>query len=186
MRVKLRYVLPMGQMVLAVALLWWFHVWSVAASRTADMPGTPPAFTLLIAINAPVALPRALWYRHISDFWDQIILIVAVGLLWYRVALNVDCWRKDKSVFIFAWKPLRFVGDLALIALGMFWAFLCMREDTLRSFGGAASGLFQPWLRTPFQIVVGAFLVIWSIALIYFFGRDFVRCILRGSQTNSD
>ena len=74
--------LPLAQMALALALLWWSDLWLRTAQRTMDMPGPAPAFTLLVSINAPVAFPRALWSRHRPDPWDDLTLIAAVGLLW--------------------------------------------------------------------------------------------------------
>ena len=53
MRLKLEYVLPSLQVLLAIALLVWTDRWQQALMRIQDMPGTPPFFALLIAINAP-------------------------------------------------------------------------------------------------------------------------------------
>jgi len=185
-RVKLKYTLPLSQMALAVVLLWWSQVWFKAVMRTADMPGPPPAFTLLIAINAPLALPRLLCIRHIFYPWDNVTLIAAVGLLWYWVALNTDSWRTHKAVFMFKRKSQRLVGDLALIALGAFWGFICVQDGlTARSFfDGSRFGLFHAWMRTPFLVAVAVCSLAWSLALIYFFGRDLIQCVYGNNPPN--
>jgi hypothetical protein len=90
MRVKLEYTLPLAQMPLAVALLLWTARWQRDMMRTQDMPGTPASFSLLVAINAPVALPRAFWSRYLHGWWDDISFVAIIGLFWYWVALNVS------------------------------------------------------------------------------------------------
>lgn len=71
MRLKLKYELPLVQTLVAVALLVWTDRWERALMQIQDMPGTPPSFTLLIAINAPLALPRALLFRYLPGWWDD-------------------------------------------------------------------------------------------------------------------
>lgn len=52
MRLKLKYAIPLAQVALAVGLLTWSYLWYRAQARN-DMPGTAPAFTFLVSINAP-------------------------------------------------------------------------------------------------------------------------------------
>lgn len=185
MRVKLKYTLPLSQMALAVVLLWWSQVWYKAVTRTADMPGPSPAFQLLIAINAPLALPRLLCIHYLFYPWDDVTLIAAVGLLWYWVALNIDSWQKRKAVFMSARGSLRSLGDLVLIALGAFWGFICVQDElTGRDLADSSLGLFQPWLRTPFLVAVAVCSFGWSLALICFFGRDLIQCVYPKNPPN--
>ncbi len=111
MRIKLKYALPFIQMLLAVALLVWTVRWERAMMRIQDMPGTPPSFTLLVAINAPVALPRIVLYRYLPGWWDAITFIAGIGVFWYWVARNIESWRQTRRVFMFSWRPLRLAGD---------------------------------------------------------------------------
>lgn len=73
------------QMALAVALLWSDRLLQRSAARVCDMAGPSPAFTLLISVNAPVILPRTVWFYYLDlDYaWDIAVLIAAVGFLWY-------------------------------------------------------------------------------------------------------
>lgn len=187
MQLKLKYVLPLAQMLLAIALYWWSDTWFRAALRVSDMPGLSPAFTLLVAINAPAALPRALWYLHVSEVLDRVILIVGVGLLWYWVALNIDSWRKGRRVCVFEWSPLRLAVDLVFVGEGVFLGFLCLRGSmSVESIRVVALGLrLYPfgWLSILFIVAVEVFLVAWSFSLVYFFGRDFIHSILRTERT---
>ena len=121
MRVKLRYVLPVAQMALAVCLLWWTNLWWKSVARFDDMPGTAPAFKVCISINAPIMLFQLLWSRYLSTFGDTLLLVLAVGVLWYWVGLNVESWQRNRTVVMFGWAPLRMGGDLLLIAVGVFW-----------------------------------------------------------------
>jgi hypothetical protein len=167
MHVKLRYALPAVQIAVAAGLLWWSDQWFKAQMRLQDMPGLAPAFTLCISINAPIALPRALLFRHLSAYWDYVVLVLAVGVLWYWVALNIESLRRGGNVLMFRWVPLRLAGDLLLIAMGAFWGIAWVPE-------ARRSLTYWPWAWMP--CVLG-FLVAWSFALIFFFGRDFIRCL---------
>lgn len=183
MQVKLKYALPLAQITLALGLLWWSQVQFEADMRIMDMPGPAPAFTLLIAINGPAVLPRAFWANYLSTLWDDLALIAAVGLLWYWIALNIDAWRKRRIVVMFSWTPLRLAGDLLLVVAGMFFGSVCVWEQlplkaALHGVRGEALLNYLPQ-RLPWFIAVTSLLLAWSLALIYFFGRDFIHCILR-------
>ncbi len=177
MRIKLQHVLPVAQMALASALLLWSHQWTKAMTHIQDMPGPSPAFMLLISINAPVALPRAFWFRYLPDLWDSLTFIVTIGLLWYWVALNVQSWRARRRVCMFAAIPLRLIGDLIVISIGVFWGFLSWRELC-----GSNAPIF--WLGSPSSnwlviVLCIGFQVAWCAALLAFFGRDFIQGVQR-------
>jgi hypothetical protein len=107
MRLKLKYALPLVQMALAVGLLRWSHLWYRSQAKISDMPGPAPAFTLLMSINASLALVRGFIYRYLPGYWDGAILIVVIGLFWYWIALDILRWRERRSVVMFAWHSLR-------------------------------------------------------------------------------
>jgi hypothetical protein len=176
MRVKLRYALPAVQMAVAVGLIWWSDQWFKAQMRLQDMPGPAPAFTLCISINAPIALPRALLFRHVSGLWDCAIVVLATGGLWYWVALNIESLRREGKVLMFRWLPLRLGGDLLLIAMGAFWGIAWLPE---------ARRNLAPWPWSWMPAVLGSLLV-WSLGLIFFFGRDFIQSIFRKKTTVSN
>ncbi len=171
MRMKLKYALPLVQMALALALLVWSQLWSRAMMRTQDMPGPSPAFTLLVSLNAPVALPRTFWFRYLPDRWDDVTFIVAIGLLWYWVALNVQSWRQQRMAYTFSRTPLRLTCDFVLISVGIFWGFTSWSETVSRYLPIAWSGWLWFVLRMGLQLT-------WCVMLILFFGRDFIHCIL--------
>jgi hypothetical protein len=171
MPVKLRYALPAVQMAVAVGLIWWSDQWFKAQMRLQDMPGPAPAFTLCISINAPIALPRALLFRHISAFWDYVLVVLAAGVLWYWVAVNIGSWRRNRTVLTFRWTPLRLTADLLLVAMGvLFGGWFVAEGRSLRP---------QPWPPSRWLWMAGILipLLAWSLVLIFFFGRDFIHCI---------
>ena len=129
MRLKLKYTLPLAQTMVAVALLVWTDRWERALMRIQHMPGTPPSFTLLIAINAPLAMPRMLVYRYLPGWWENITLVVAIGVFWYWVSLNIESWQQSRRLFLFSWTPLRLVGDTIAVGIGVMWAFVLWRES---------------------------------------------------------
>jgi len=185
MRPKLKYVLPLTQMALCLALIWRSELWLKAAARIMDIPGPAPAFTLLVSINPPAAIVRALWERYLRlpALWDDVMLVVAVGFLWYWVALNIHYWHQRRTVCMFSWLPLRLAGDALLIAAGVFWGFISLGHDfavidIVRGVRGEALRnsfpiTYSGWLW--FTINVGLALA-WSFSLIYFFGRDVISC----------
>jgi hypothetical protein len=149
--------------------------------RTMDMPGPAPAFTLLLSINAPVTLVRIL-YRplFLPDPWDDIILIVAIGLFWYYVALNINSWRERRTLLLFAWAPLRIATDLIMIALGACLGLFCILAANTSPYT-PFSALAWPWF-----IPTWASLLLWSLGSVLVFGRDLIHYFLRKSpQTTS-
>jgi hypothetical protein len=177
---KIRYALPLVQMLLAATLLWWDHLLSRVGDRACDMAGPTPAFSLLIAINMPVSLPRMAWYRHVPYPLEDFILIAAVGLFWYWVALNIPSWRR--TGFSSWWRPVQLVVDLAIVALGVVSGLYGVGKeyDGSRSFTYGV-GCFGPnlWFRFLPLILIGCFYLAWSLVLIFFFGRDFIHALRR-------
>lgn len=178
MRLKLKYVLPIVQMLAAVTLLAWTYRWERALMRIQDMPGTPPSFTLLIAINAPLAMPRMLVYRYLPGCWDAITLVVAIGAFWHWVSLNIESWQQGCRVCMFSSTPLRLLGDAVVIGIGVMWAFVLWRGHaySLPPLVSLTAWLwFVPCISLP---------ILWSVVLILLFGRDFVGCLVRLGATS--
>lgn len=176
MSVKFKYALPILQMLLAVVLLIWTERWERAELRAHSVSGTPPPFSLLCAINTPVALPRELWYRYLPGWWDDIVFVATIGVFWYWVALNIHSWGQSRRVFMFSWAPLRLAGDAVAIGIGAFWVFIFWREP-LRHYMPVS---WPNWI-----VPLMALTILWSVMLIFFFGRDLMYCILRKDPLSS-
>jgi hypothetical protein len=169
---KFGHALPIVQMALAVALFRWSDISLRAELRVADMPGPAPAFQMLTAINAPVCVARALWLRYLPGYWDYVILLLAIGLFWYGIALNIRSWREQRTLVVFKWSPLRIAVDLLLIAIG-----------------GLLASYFAHYITYEFEIVRRAWFfpvlmlyALWSVALISFPGRDLFQCVFLTSH----
>lgn len=159
-------------MLLAIALLVWTYRWERALMRVQDMPGTPPSFTLLMAINAPLAMPRALVFRYLSDWWDAITLVIAIGMLWYWAALTIESWQQSRRVFIFSNLPLRVLGDLTAVGMGGLLVFgVLLGHSSL----GFPPHSWADWLLCVPSLCL---LILWAAVLIFFFGRDLLVCVL--------
>ena len=173
---KVKYALPILQMLLAVVLLIWTDRWLRAELRTHSVSGTPTPFSLLCAINAPVALLRELWVRcYLLGWWDVIVFVAAIGVFWYWVALNIHSWRQTRRVLMFSWAPLRLAGDAVAVGTGALWLFIYWREPR--------SHYMPAW---PNWIdFLMALLIMWSVVLIFFFGRDLIHCVLRKNPLSS-
>jgi hypothetical protein len=179
MRLTMRYALPLVQTVVAVALLVWTDRWERALMRIQDMPGTPPSFTLLIAINAPLAMPRMFVYRYLPGCWDAITLVVAIMVFWYWVSLNVESLQHSRRVFIFSWTPLRLAGDTIAVGIGVMWIFVLWSGRWRYSLPPLLS--LKNWL---WFVPCMGLPILWSAVLIALFGHDFVLC-LRHSKAKS-
>jgi len=164
MRVRLKYGLPLAQMALAVALLWWSNRWLTAAIQINDSPSTAPAFTLLVFINAPAALARALWFRHVDGLWDDVMFVASIGMSWCWVALNINSWQERSTLLLFTWVPLRLAADLLLIALSGCFVWFSRRIDIAH----------LPW---QWLVPTLTSALIWSVGPVFVFGGDLIHCL---------
>lgn len=178
----LRWVLPAAQMAVALTLIWRTYVWGETVGAIQTSPGTAPAFTLLVAINTPLALLRDLWYRDLGYVRDDITLVSGIGLLWYWVALNIYSWRRTRAVLMFRWFAPRIAGDLLLISTGVFWGLYCVDDifgTSLLPFAVVHhSGLGYPAPWVLWYIAAEVFRLGWSVVLIVIFGRDLIMAIV--------
>src|SRR5580704_1701479 len=165
--IRLYVLLPLAQMVIAGVLLWRSELF-------AGHPGPDWAFILCISINAPVLLPRALWFRHLSGWHDHALLIVAIGLLWLWVALNITSWQRRQAVMMFSPRPLRLAGDLLPTAAGGLLGFIFVMNlpEVVRGMKYSRDFTEAMWLASE-----PALFLAWSILLSFFFGRDFIHCL---------
>jgi hypothetical protein len=171
--IRLYAILPLAQMAIAGALLWWSELFR-ALTHLQDMGGQDRAFVLCISINAPVFLLRALWSRYLSGWHDHALLIVVIGLLWLWVALNITSWQRRRAVMMFSWKPLRLAGDLLPTAVGALLGFVFVMnlQELVRGIKYSRDFIDALWLASE-----PALFLAWSIVLIFFFGRDFTHCV---------
>jgi hypothetical protein len=161
MRMKLKYALPLAQMALAVALIWWHH-WELARMR--HPAGVTGPFTLLVLINAPAAMVRMLWFNYVDDPWDEMLLVASIGVFWYLVGLILDYWQRQDTFLLLTWKPIRVAADLALIALGPYFIWLLRRVDV--------ADMPWQWEAPALACVFG-----WLLGPAFIFGRDLIQCI---------
>jgi hypothetical protein len=144
--------------------------------RADDMPGPPPSFKLLIAINAPLAVPSALVFRYLHGWWDDITLVAAVAVFWYWVALNIESWQQRRHILMFSWTPLRLLGDVIGVGIGVMCALVLSHDFVLwRAYGFPRVPSLAGWL---WFIPCTCLPVLWSVVLITLFGRNFVCCLL--------
>lgn len=177
MRLRLKYVLPPIQTLVAVALEVWTYRWEMALRRVQDMPGTPPSFTLLVAINAPLAIPRVLVFRYLPGWWDDITFAAAIAVFWYWVSLNIESWRRGRRVYVFSWMPLRLAADTLVVGIGVMWAYILWHG---RAYGLPATDSLTDWL---WAIPCVSLPALWSAVLILFFGRDFISAFRTARST---
>jgi hypothetical protein len=188
---RIKYALPIVQMILASLLMRWDNALQIAAFKarpSCDMPGPTPAFTALISINAPLALPRVIWDRYLLSYnWSFAILVAAVGLFWYWIGLNAEAWRHQKKVLMFSWRPARSVIDTLLVASGIVFSLLgasnmrdAVRYAHLEMQGRGCFGP-NPWFSLLPNVIIACCLLGWAFTLVFFFGRDLVHSARRNS-----
>jgi hypothetical protein len=114
MRVRLKYALPLAQMALAVVFLRLTILW-IMATRGDDAPGQHPAFHLLLYLNLPIMpiLKRLLF----GSLLDLALLVAAIGVFWYCIALLIHRYKERGTVFPTGWVALRMAADVVLIAM---------------------------------------------------------------------
>jgi hypothetical protein len=191
-KIKLRYVLPSAQMVLA-----WMLLHQLPFSEC-DVPEPSPQFEIFFAINAPLALLRPFWTVSPPGIWGgdrylwspslgALVAIPAVGLLWYLVALNHRALRQRGVLLTFKWRPARFVLDGLLIVLGIMLGLMGIlyARQFVRSLGWVmplihGRGCYGPvWLELLSSVAVGCALLGWCFVLLLIYGRDFTHCAHR-------
>lgn len=165
MRVKLRYILPMGQMILAFVTIWWYNIWIHLAERIQDFPGKPVGYNAVLLMNAPVSVARHLFY-DLSPRWSDAMYVVSVGLLWYWVGLNMDFWYQRRTIVVFRWAPLRIATDLLLIGWGPYSVWQYRNIDIVH-----VARFDWPWFVPDF-----ASCLVWGLGPSLIFGRDLVQC----------
>lgn len=191
---RIKYALAAAQMVLAWTLIRVDNALAlaeIAHTHRCDSPGPTPALEVLLRINAPLVLPRALWealgsalwgeYPYLSYYWSVGMLIVVVGLLWYWVGLNVQAWRQRRAVLMFSWRPARFVADALFVGAGLVCGLATspVIEFMPRTIQGA--GCYGPMWMYWLSSIISAFALLgWSFVLVVFYGRDFIHCTRQG------
>jgi len=127
-----------------------------------------------------MALAIILFWMSERWYWnhraDDIAIVAAVGLLWFWVSLNVESWRQNRTVYSFSRRSLRVAVDLLLIALGAFWGMTFVAEMFWEVRARVIALPFASWL---FLLVVYGPLLVWFLALTFFFGRDATRCVVQ-------
>jgi len=140
--------------------------------------------TFLASVNAPVALVRALLSRFYFGWWSYNVgFVIAIGLFWHWIALNISSWRLYRTARTFVWLPLRIVADAALVIvgglLGVITADTCgLWAPVFHSrFGGIP--LYGSTLSEyVYNTFIVCFWLIWSCGFILLFGRDLHLAIL--------
>jgi|HubBroStandDraft_4_1064222.scaffolds.fasta_scaffold21481_5 hypothetical protein len=156
-----------------------------------DMPGPTPASYLLHALNAPLAHEVWSYPLYQLPIWDNgvladdVVLILAVGLLWYWVARNIQSWRQRRAVLMFAWRPARFSLDVFLVMYGALFGLIglsrgheAIRYAPYLVRAGTCFGP-GPWVNLLPSIATAGFYLAWAVVLIFFFGRDFIHATRR-------
>ena len=176
MRLRLKYALPILQMALAAIFLRLSFLWDVAA-RGNDSPGKHPAFILLACLNLPVALfLRPILDLPLPALWDNAMYAAGIGIFWYWVARRVQRYKERRTLFLFAWAPLRVTIDLFLIGIGAFLLWSLIENARSYPHNGRLSPDNLGWW---WFIPTLACLLFWMLGLIVVFGTDLTQC-LRG------
>jgi hypothetical protein len=179
---KLKYLLPAANVVLRLLLLRWNNsLWHLVRC---DAPGPSGVDRLLMSMNAPLIFQLRAWYDTFSYPWNVVTELVAVGLFWYWIALNISSWRSGGSMITFSWRPARFVLDAVLIVLGLVFVLLAANEsmsallyaEVVKRSGFNSVGCFGPISHELLASATAAcFYLGWCAVLVLFCGRDFMQ-----------
>jgi hypothetical protein len=183
MRIKLKYALPLVQMLVAWAVLDWTWLFRYFAFN--NWGPTPPIwFVMMMSFpSSEVVLLAMRWSEPDRlNLWLFMWLFIAlVGVLWYWVLRNVEAFRETGRPWLHLRPALRVAEDVALIALGFFSLFVALTDFHLDFVleGPRVAGRFWPWAFGAVLCNMG-----WFVGLVFFFGRDLVQT-LRSSNPRS-
>lgn len=165
MQLRLRWVLPIAQLIAAVLLLQWGRHLEGSQSRFDTLYFPTPALVCK-GINAPATV-----LAGVAFFFDRVdhprptifgstldypLFIIGILILWYLVGRVLDSWRSTgKSFLAWTWLRLVFIGG-PLAVLGALFLYESLQ------------GFRDPWRwnnRTG-NLVHSVLLLLWSIVLI--------------------
>ena len=178
MRLRLKFLLPAIQMLLAATLLF-------LANRRTDyglLGGYgPPERLVCWAINAPVAFVYGLttwaqeemrvtgWIAFNYSIVGPLTFVLAVGVLWYLVGAEIEAHRKTGRGHLPSHRGLRSAADILLVAAGMI-------------LGTGVIGLWDPIRRVHdspgYAVMVAVGYGVWAVMLVAVYGRDLVLLVL--------
>ena len=182
-KMKLKVMLPAANIALRLLLLRWDNSLSHLAGAC-DSPGPSPADRLLMSMNAPLIFQLRIWYYSFSYPWNVAMEMIAVGLLWYWVAVNISSWRSGGNMITLSWRPARFGLDATLIILGLIFGLLAVNEtrwgviyaEYMRRWGLNSVGCFGPISYQSLAAMAAAcFYLGWCAVLVLFCGRDVIQ-----------
>lgn len=166
MRTKIRILLPLAQMVIAIAL--------IVSNRLRPFSDESPAWTrpdwqIVHGLNAPAADIKYYAMKMVDSrifgpfltecVFDPGILVVLVGMLWYLVSIEIE----GNGLSVLTPKSrMRSALDVAAIAFGA--ELVHIGVLVRHQFGG------DP---TTYSNLVAIPYFIWAAAIVAFYGHDF-------------
>ena len=163
MRLKLRYILPLVQMALAVEIIQWTNHWYETVGKFYDSPGSPDPVSFLTIMSAPASVAREIWFPIVPWQWSNVVYVASIGLCWYWVAMSVSLWRRHHTLFPFPRIRLRIAADLLFIGMSMLFVEL-FRNIDIR---------IMPW---KWEIPCLTLFLAWSLGPIVICCRDLSKC----------
>lgn len=169
--------MPLVQVAVALVLLLLGHAHDRALVGL-EYPFMSPETTLCYAISAPALLFRfcgvRLWeMMRLSNsasaeiIVDDALFVFGVGLLWHVVGRVIDSRGQKEASLTFLSTPFRTSLDLFLVLIGI-------------ALGVVGLGARQ----YKYGLILVAFYLLWSLAIVVFYGLDFLLCV-RGSATRA-
>lgn len=168
LRVRLKYALPLAQMALAVVLLWLSR--RLEATWTGAYTGSDPPYTLLLFLNPPAVLARALWADSVLGLPSDTMFVASIGISWYWIALNIRPWRERRALPLFTRPPLRITADLLLVSLSVCFLALARRISVGH----------MEW---QWRYTILACILAWFLGPIFLFARDLLHYFRRKAGT---
>jgi hypothetical protein len=129
-------------------------------------------YDFLIIMNGLLSLVEKFWYRYLDWPMSFVLYVASIGLYWCWMALNIDSWRWQGTLFLFRRTTLRSATDVLLISISVL--FVGYFPDI--------NIAFMPWQMEISELGV---LPLWSLGPLWFCGRDIDRCLHRRDSDTS-
>jgi hypothetical protein len=165
MKLKLKYLLPVTQIVFAIFLLHQQQLW-IIQNRHQDMPSPGAAATVLALINSPIAVLRGIWSRSFHVFWPDWFFVLVLAVFWCWAGQEIESRLGRRGQATVARESFRIAADVLLTWCSVGLVFGSRYIDVR-------------WFPWPYIVVSVMFFLFWTLVPLLLLVRDLLSIARR-------